>query len=195
MKRIPEEAVLLYKGVPGTLEYVVELLKQGQLVVLPCDTIYGLSGIYGAALPLLRRAKEMVGQHEFPVLATIEQAKELCDVPDILVKHWPCALTAILNLRSEDGSLAIRVPNDPFVQHILQVLKKPIYSTSVNPQGYAITNSTDIIFTYKQKVQAIVVDEQRKKDTPSTLIDCTVWPYTLLRQGAYDADSLLSLQG
>ena len=111
---------------------------------------------------------------------------------DHLMIHWPCALTCILPTKDGEGTYAIRVPKDPFIQELLTRLGSPIYSTAVNPHGYSITNITDIIFTYKDKVQTIVVDPMRQRDTPSTLIDCTTTPYTLLRCGDYDASALLA---
>lgn len=189
MSLMHEEAELLYASVDGTVERVVQLLEEGQLVVLPCDTIYGLSGVVGQTLSQLQELKP--GQ-QYAVLASLEQAQQLCVVPSDLAMHWPCPLTAILPNREGNGSTAIRVPKDPFIQTLLARLGKPIYSTSVNDRGYAITNITDIIFTYKQKVQAIVVDPNRRRDTPSTLLDCTTTPYTLLRCGEYDASALLS---
>ncbi len=187
-----EEAQLLYKTVDTTVEQVVQILQEGNLLVLPCDTIYGLSGQYETAFEKLCALKHTTGQHQFIVLATLEQAQLLCEVPAALLEHWPCALTVVLKNRLTEGNTAIRVPNDPFIQTILAKLGSPIYSTSVNDKGFAITNITDIIFTYKQKVQAIVIDPDRGRDTPSTLIDCTKEPYELLRCGAYDASRLLS---
>jgi L-threonylcarbamoyladenylate synthase len=161
-------------------------------MILPCDTIYGLSGKVDTTLQKIRVLKEHLGQQQFAVLATLEQAQQLCKVPEVLLQHWPCALTCILPTKDGEGTHAIRVPKDPFIQELLTRLGSPIYSTAVNPHGYSITNITDIIFTYKDKVQAIVVDPMRQRDTPSTLIDCTTTPYTLLRCGEYDASALLS---
>lgn len=186
-----EEAQLLYKTVDSTVDEVVASLQEGKILVLPCDTIYGLSGQYNTTLEKLCSLKQKIGQHQFIVLATLEQAHQLCKVPPQLAKHWPCALTAILHNREGEGTTAIRVPNDPFIQNILRKLGTPIYSSSVNDTGFAITNITDIIFTYKQKVQAIVIDVERGRDTPSTLIDCTKIPFELIRCGAYDASALL----
>ncbi|MGH0051858.1 MAG: L-threonylcarbamoyladenylate synthase [Sphaerochaetaceae bacterium] len=191
MNLMDEEAELFYKSDPGTMERCIYHLRSDNLMILPCDTIYGLSGKVDTTLSKLRELKEHVGQQQFAILATMEQAKYLCNVPKALESHWPCALTCILQNREGTGNSAIRVPDDPFIQELLTELGSPIYSTSVNPYGYSITNITDIIFTFKEKVQAIVVDPQRQRDTPSTMIDCTKTPYTFLRCGAYDASDLL----
>ncbi|MCK9348395.1 MAG: Sua5/YciO/YrdC/YwlC family protein [Sphaerochaeta sp.] len=187
-----EEAELLYKSEPETLDRCVFHLQEDHLMILPCDTIYGLSGKVDTTLHKIRALKEHLGQQQFAVLATLEQAQHLCQVPEVLHDHWPCALTCILPTMDGEGTYAIRVPKDPFIQELLTRLGSPIYSTAVNPHGYSITNITDIIFTYKDKVQTIVVDPMRQRDTPSTLIDCTTTPYTLLRCGDYDASALLA---
>ncbi len=187
-----EEAELLYKSEPGTVDRCVKHLREDKLMILPCDTIYGLSGKVETTLSAICSLKEHLGQQQFAILATLEQAMKFCEVPPELLDHWPCALTCVLPNKNGKGTSAIRVPNDLFIQELLEALGSPIYSTAVNPHGYSITNITDIIFTYKDKVQGIVVDPLRQRDTPSTLIDCTTNPYTLLRCGAYDASPLLS---
>lgn len=187
------EAQLLYKTEKHSIEEIVCMLEDEKLVVLPCDTIYGLSGKVGpTTLMALRELKQTVHQQQFAILATLEQAQSLCVVPPVLLEHWPCELTVILPNKDGDGSSAIRVPQDSFIQEILTKLGSPIYSTAVNPNGFAITNITDIIFTYKQKVQAIVIDPSRQRDTPSTMIDMREKPCSLVRCGSYDASAILA---
>ena len=184
-----QEAELLYKDIHRTVEQAAKYLGEDEVLVLPCDTIYGFSARYGTAEAKLRKLKN---QNPFPVLATLEQAKELCVVPPELEDHWPCPLTAILPNKNGKGTTAIRVPNDHFIQTLLRRLGSPIYSTTVDERGYtAITNITDIIFAFKHSVKAIVIDPERTGDTPSTLIDCTTKPFTLLRCGIYNATELL----
>ncbi|MDD3903612.1 MAG: Sua5/YciO/YrdC/YwlC family protein, partial [Sphaerochaeta sp.] len=100
---------------------------------------------------------------------------------------------AILHNREGEGTTAVRVPADGFLQELLTKLGKPLYSTSVNESGYqTITNITDIIFAFKNRVPAFVVGSEKQGTVPSTLIDCTTQPYTLVRCGSYDATALLS---
>ncbi len=189
-----KEAEVLYKQHAGTLEKVVRFLQEDKVVVLPCDTIYGLCAQVGSAEQALRTVKYRGHAKSFLVLATLEQAKEICLVPQDIEKAWPCALTAILTNRDGVGTTAVRVPRDSFLQDILARLGKPIYSTSVNESGYhTITNITDIIFSFKDRVPAFVVDSDKQGNVPSTLIDCTTKPYTLVRCGQYDASALLGL--
>lgn len=189
-----EEAEVLYKQLPETLEKTVRYLQEDKVIVLPCDTIYGLCAKVGPAEQALRTVKYRGETKPFLVLATLEQAKEICLVPKDVEAAWPCALTAILSNLDGSGTTAVRVPADSFLQEVLTNLGKPIFSTSVNESGYhTITNITDIIFAFKTRVPAFVVGSENQGTVPSTLIDCTTKPYTLVRCGQYDASALLGL--
>lgn len=187
-----EASEVLYLQEQKTFERTVELLKENKVMVLPCDTIYGLCAKYGPAEETLRNIKGREETKPFLILATIEQAKQLCHVPENIENVWPAPLTVVLNSK-EGGSLAVRVPSDPFLQAVMKELGSPIYSTSVNESGYqSLTNIMDIIVAYKEKVPAFVVDCDKQGTTPSTLINATTKPYSLLRQGKFDASFLLN---
>lgn len=186
-----EYSEVLYIEQENTFNRTIELLKENKVLVLPCDTIYGLCAKIGEAEETLRNIKKRRETKPFLVLATLDQAKELCFIPEEIEALWPCALTVVLN-KKEGGTLAIRVPSDPFLQKLLKKLGAPIYSTSINESGYSsLTNIVDIILNYKERVAAFVVDSEMQGDTPSTLINVTEKPYKLLRQGKYQVDEKL----
>lgn len=177
----------------STVEKVSVLLKQGRVGVLPCDTIYGLSAIANdAAAEEIFEIKRRPKSKNLITLMSLESAKESeLDIPEDIVSIWPAPLTAIVNGR--DGSThAVRVPADSFIQKILS-LSGPIWSTSVNFSGEkSLVTFDDIYPVFNNKVDFIVRRKESKESAlPSTLIDCTVHPYRILRQGAYDASALI----
>lgn len=87
MSRTSEEADLLYKSEPDTLDRCVIHLQEDNLMILPCDTIYGLGGKVDTTLQKLRALKEHIGQQQFAILSTLEQAHQLCIVPEVLQDH------------------------------------------------------------------------------------------------------------
>jgi len=98
----------------------------------------------------------------------------------------------VLNCKA-GGTLAVRVPSDPFLQAIMTSLSSPIYSTSVNETGHtSLTNIMDIILAYKDRVPAFVVDTDLQGNIPSTLIDATTYPYKILREGKFDAQDIVN---
>jgi len=184
--------MIINKANPETLETISTLIREGGVVVLPCDTIYGLCAAYKIGDKALMDLKGRPEDKPFLILATIEQAKKLCtSIPNDILSSWPAPLTVILD--TVDGKkTAIRVPADPFLQKLLEMTGKPIYSTSVNMAGEpSLLNFTDICRRFEAMVDGLVRDKEIQGTVPSTLIDATVRPYRVVRPGAFDATSLV----
>ncbi len=184
--------MIINKANPETLETISTLIREGGVVVLPCDTIYGLCAAYKIGDKALMDLKGRPEDKPFLILATIEQAKKLCtSIPNDILSSWPAPLTVILD--TVDGKkTAIRVPADPFLQKLLEMTGKPIYSTSVNMAGEpSLLNFTDICRRFEAMVDGLVRDKEIQGTVPSTLIDATVRPYRVVRPGAFDAASLV----
>ncbi|MCH3916209.1 MAG: L-threonylcarbamoyladenylate synthase [Spirochaetia bacterium] len=187
-----ENSEVLYLGEQKTFDRIVELMNANEVVILPCDTIYGLCAKVGPAEQNLRNIKGREMTKPFIQLATEEQALSICEVPDEIRALWPCPLTCVMNRKDGMGTLAIRVPSDPFLQAVMTKIASPMYSTSVNDSGYeALTNIMDIIYTYKDRIPAFVIGDEKQGTVPSTLLDVTKRPFRILRQGGYDASFLL----
>lgn len=185
--------MILNKMNPETLETVSDLIRDGGVVVLPCDTIYGLCAANHIGEKALVDLKGRPDNKPFLILATLKQAKELCtSIPQDILDTWPAPLTVVLN--TKDGKkTAIRVPADPFLQKILEVSGTPMYSTSVNMAGEpSLLDFTEISQRFEAFVDCVVRDKEIQGKVPSTLIDATVKPYKLLREGAFDATSLIA---
>ena len=185
--------MILNKRNPETLETISTMISDGGVAILPCDTIYGLCAAYGVGEKALMDLKGRDGNKPFLVLATIEQAKAMCtEIPDDILRAWPAALTVILNKKG-GGTIAIRVPNDEFLQKLLSMVGSPIYSTSVNMAGEpSLLNLTAISKRFEALVDVVVRGDEIQGRVPSTLIDATCKPYKLVRQGLYDASALIN---
>lgn len=184
--------MILNKRNPETLETISALIVDGGVAILPCDTIYGLCAAYDIGEKALMDLKGRDSRKPFLVLATIGQAEKLCtEIPEDILESWPAALTVILN-KKEGGTIAIRVPNDAFLQNLLEMTGTPIYSTSVNIAGEPSLHSLSAICKrFESLVDVVVRGDEMQGKVPSTLIDATVKPYKLVRQGLYDASALI----
>ena len=162
------------------------LLSEGCVGILPCDTIYGLSGI--ADKPRADRIYEIKRRplsKSFIILMdkdTLQHSSLI--VPDELMERWPAPFTAIL--KAPDGSThAVRIPSDPFIQDVIAI-SGPIFSTSVNFSGEpSLLSFDDILPVFSDSVDFIVKDMNVHGGLPSTLIDATEYPFRVLRQGGY----------
>lgn len=180
----------------NTLNIITEKLKNGEVGVLPCDTIYGLVSAYKIGEQPLKLIKARDAVKPFLVLATLQQVSQICKtVPDSILKLWPAPLTVVL-YKKEGGTIAVRVPSDAYLQNLCEKVGMPLYSTSVNISGEpTLTDINSIIAKFENKVGFIVRGNEIQGTTPSTVVDATVKPFKILRVGQFDASSLVERSG
>ena len=163
-------------------------LRHGGLAILPGDTIYGIFGAAPAAKDRILRTKHRA--EDRPLLVLIPDPTWLwrCGVggelPERLLQYWPGALSIVFP-RSGGGTVAIRVPNDPFLCQLARYVEAPLYSTSVNRTGMPpLKRVSQIAAAFGRTVDLIVDGGELRSGMPSTVVDATVRPCRLLRQGA-----------
>jgi L-threonylcarbamoyladenylate synthase len=109
----------------------------------------------------------------------------------LLVQHyWPGPLTMIVKahanmptyLRSKDGTIAIRVPSHKKLQKVLEHFDG-LFSTSANKAGEPIPHKVTLIDPSIKKYLALLVEEEKNQQIPSTIIDVTGEAPRLVRQG------------
>lgn len=134
---LPREAINL----------AVTQLKKGNTIIYPTDTIYGL-GCDATNYDAIERLYEIKGRDtSMPLIVLVDSFQMLDsiieDVPDMaweVLKVNKKPLTIIYdrpknvaeNVIAPDGTLAVRVTNDPLCRSLIKKLRKPIVSTSAN---------------------------------------------------------------
>jgi len=178
---------MLLKRSDNSRRIIEEHLKSGKVVVLACDTIYGFVGRVPDTEDAIRVIKGRGENIPFLQLisdkAALEKAGVILPDTDIL-QLWPGPFTFILSVKS-GGTLAFRIPEDKSLQRLIRKVGSPLFSTSVNRSGRPPMNSpVDIDKEFGNKT-ALVEDSGIFLDRlPSTVVDLTVNPVRILRQGA-----------
>ncbi len=164
-----------------------DVLHAGGVVIIPCDTIYGLAGI---APDTEERIRQIKGRGENkPFLVLIKDYSWLSGiteekVPEGLRSFWPGPLTVILPNR-EGGTTGVRIPKDDFLRKLLGEVGKPLYSTSVNRSGSkSLWKIRNIIEEFDRDVDLIIDDGDKPEALPSTVVDVSRKPFRVLREGA-----------
>ena len=163
----------LERNQSGSAEVSAKIISEGGIVILPCDTIYGFSGIHPGSETKIRAIKGRGEDKPFIRLIRMEDIVSLAANPvdDDLLALWPGPLTLITHAKN-GGTLGIRVPADPFVQKIMNLIKSPLISTSVNRSGKpAVEKINKIIEEFEADVNLIIVDGDREGASPSTILD------------------------
>jgi L-threonylcarbamoyladenylate synthase len=165
-----------------------EVMEKGGVILYPTDTIWGI-GCDATNEEAVKRVFEIKHRADSKaMLVLIDTAaklnyyvKEICDVAWDLIEMTDKPMTIIYdgarnlapNLLAEDGSVGIRVTNEPFSKQLCQRFRKAIVSTSANISGSpSPTNFCDISEDIKQAVDYIVESRREEKvDTkPSSIV-------------------------
>jgi L-threonylcarbamoyladenylate synthase len=176
----------VFRGEPSSevLGELARTLSGGGVVLLPTDTIYGLHAV-AADEAAVARIAEIKGREEgkrFVVIgASMDQLVESgAAVPELLRSIWPAPLTAVVP--HPGGSLAVRVPDLGWLREIVK-RTGPLVSTSANRSGETPARQPSDLAPELQKQIDSALDIGPCEAKPSTLVDFTVSPPRILREG------------
>lgn len=168
-------------------------LRRGGVVVLPTETVYGLVASAGdrGAIERLFALKDRPDRKVISVLVgDLDQARALTpDDLDACAPWWPGPLTAVVRRRADAElylgadatTIGLRCPDHPFVRRLALELG-PLAATSANRTGEPTPASAAEVALVFPDV-ALVVDDGPRDGLPSTVIDLTTSPPTVLRAG------------
>lgn len=168
-----------------------EMLRAGDLVAFPTDTVYGIGCRVrdAAALARLFEAKRRPVEKAVPILVgSLDHARELgLDVEaarSLADRFWPGGLTLVL--AGADGSQAIRVPDHPAALALIAA-SGPLATSSANRSGEPETyeaNDVLIAFADTDLLDAVLDGGRVPGGVASSVLDLTIHPPRLLREGA-----------
>lgn len=180
---------------------LIEGLKQGQIGVIPTDTIYG---IVGSALnpetveKIYKLRKRNIDKPFIILISSIDDLKKFGirlkgEQKEFLEKHWPNSLSVILPVTSEKfkylhrdkNSLAFRMPKN---EQLLRLLNEvgPLVVPSANPEGERPSENIEEARKYFGKEIDFYIDGGIIEAAPSTLIELLGnGEFRILRQGSF----------
>jgi tRNA threonylcarbamoyl adenosine modification protein (Sua5/YciO/YrdC/YwlC family) len=195
---------------PRRVRQVVEILKNGGVIIYPTDTVYGMGCdiTNQKAVEKICRIKGInPKKHNFSFvcadLSNISQYTRVITKPvfKMMKKGLPGPFTFILEassqvpkiLHSNKKTVGIRVPNHGVPRAIVEELGQPILSTSIRDEDEIIEYSTDpeLIFEKYQHQVDLVIDGGYGSNMPSTILDCTGDEVVVVREGLGQLEELL----
>jgi len=195
---------------PGALAQAVAVLRAGGLVAFPTDTVYGVGAhaYQPAAVARLYTAKVRPEGKAIPLLlgdaADIERVSR--DLPRLTQRLmdavWPGALTLVVprnpglpDIVTAGGpTVAVRLPDHPLPRALARALGAPLAATSANLSGQAEASSAaDVMAQLDGRIDLLLDGGRCPGGVPSSVVDLTVQPPAILRQGALDPELLQRL--
>ncbi|MDO4982838.1 MAG: L-threonylcarbamoyladenylate synthase [Eubacteriales bacterium] len=177
------------------------ILKDGGLVAVPTETVYGLAG-NGLDEGAVRNIYEVKGRPAVKPLSLMVPDKNAMklyceDVPEQAIfladRFWPGPLTIVLKsrpcvpeiVRAGGETVGLRCPDHPLTLKALKLAGIPFAAPSANPSGEESPKNAEKVREYFDgKIEGIIDGGECGIGKESTLIDMSRAPYRILRQGA-----------
>lgn len=196
----------------AAVSVAAEILKNGGLVALPTETVYGLgaNGLDPTAVEHIFQAKGR--PQDNPLILHIPSPAHLdryCrDIPEsaylLAEKFWPGPLTMILHRQDKVpdvvtaglDTVGIRCPDHPVTRAILELCQVPVAAPSANTSGKPSPTTARYVWDdMAGKIDAIVDGGPCQVGLESTIIDLTCTPPRLLRPGGVTLEQLRQTLG
>jgi L-threonylcarbamoyladenylate synthase len=195
---------------PRAIARAASVLRKGGLVAFPTDTLYALGADASNAFALQRvfAVKGRGQANPIPLLvADLAMATQVIgDLPEPAVRlaerYWPGPLTLLLpaprgisNLLTADtGRIGLRVPDSRVAQALILRFGGPVTGTSANRSGDDDPrNADEVVRQLGGCIDLILDGGPVLVGSPSTVVDVSVSPPVIVRQGAVQEEEIFRL--
>ncbi|OGG21538.1 threonylcarbamoyl-AMP synthase [Candidatus Gottesmanbacteria bacterium RIFCSPHIGHO2_02_FULL_40_13] len=183
------------------IKEAVKILNQGGIIIFPTDTAFGIGCRMDNAISVqkLFKIRRRPESQAVPVLVdSINMAKRflLSPLPDnvrqLMESYWPGALTVIYPckkqfvdplVRGGSDNLGVRMPNHLTALKLISEAGMPILGPSANFHGAKTPYRLQDLDPQLIKLVDYVVPGKCKHQNASTVIDCSIIPWKIKRQG------------
>lgn len=170
------------------IDQAVQILQRGGVVIFPTDTVWGM-GVAAdnpAAIKKFYKIKKREKNKPTAILvADLAQAEKIGEFSDkareVTKKFWPGALTLVVKSK-QGGTVGLRVPDHPVIQELCQRVGG-ILAGSANFAGEPAPQRRAKIKRELSNKVDLVMEGERGGQEASTVVDTTVKPWKIVRQG------------
>jgi L-threonylcarbamoyladenylate synthase len=189
------------------LDQAIALLRQGEVIAVPTDTLYGIACdcMNAEAIARLYEVKGRPPQKAIPLLLSGERQllEVTSEVPDVVweiaEQFWPGALTIVLKaapnlppiLTAGGDTVAVRLPDSRVVRVLAAGLTRPLAVTSANFSGQPnCRDAQEVLEQIGSDLPLILDGGPTPGELASTVLDLTVSPPRILREGPVTREML-----
>jgi L-threonylcarbamoyladenylate synthase len=184
------------------IKKAIKIVQDGGMIIFPTDTAFGIGCRMDdeTAVKRLFTIRRRPQTQATPVLVSgLAMAQEyLLEVPidvseKLLGQYWPGALTIILPCKTEKvpelvrgkgNNLGVRMPNHEIALSIIEGVGVPLLGPSANFHGEKTPYTFAELDPELVRLVDFVVPGECSIKQASTVIDCSVTPWIVLREGA-----------
>lgn len=191
----------------ASAQEAADIIKNGGLVAVPTETVYGLAA-NALDAGAVRRIYDVKGRPEIKPLSIMvsgsEAFEKFCaDVPRVAYSlaedFFPGPLTIVLKsggklpeiVLAGGNTVGLRCPKHELTLETLRLCELPLAAPSANPSGKpGPTTAAQVLEYFDGKIDAVLDGGECQYGSASTIIDLSVTPFSLLRVGALNTDKI-----
>ena len=196
----------------AALREAAALLKKGEAVAFPTETVYGLGadGLNGAAVRKIFEAKGRPSDN--PLILHIANKEDILPLTTGLTKQaqilidkfWPGPLTVIVaksavvpdEVSAGLDTVAVRMPSHPVAAELIRLAGTPIAAPSANLSGKpSPTDAETVLADMQGRIAGIVDGGACEVGVESTIVDTTGEVPVILRPGGITREQLEEVLG
>ncbi len=206
---LPAHTPALFRA---AVQRAAELLRAGEVVALPTETVYGLAAnaLDAAAVRRIFEVKQRPAHN--PIIVHV------CDLamawrcvagwPELAERlaaaFWPGPLTLVLprgagipdEVTAGGGTVGVRLPSHALMQAVIRECGFPLAAPSANlANELSPTSAAHVLQSLGARIPLIVDGGQSQVGIESTVLDISTWPPRVLRPGMIHEESLLAVTG
>lgn len=185
----------------SVIQKAITVIDQGGIIIYPTDTAFGIGCRidHPAAVDRLFAIRRRPRTQAAPALvSSIEMALAYFQSPSKIVRrlmtdYWPGALTIVAQcqrelvyspIRGGGDSIGLRMPDHEIPLAIISGVGVPILGPSANFHGQLTPYWQGDLDPELTRLVDLVVPGECKVGNVSTVVDCSVEPFRIVRQGA-----------
>ncbi|MEJ5375839.1 MAG: L-threonylcarbamoyladenylate synthase [bacterium] len=189
---------------------IAKSILGGGVVVYPTETYYALGAHFMCEAALDRIYRIKLRTYEAPLLCIVDGLSMLQKLVEripppaeyLMERFWPGPLTLVLPAKKglpealigPGGGVGVRWSSHALAQALVKEVGSPVVGTSANPSGGpSAILIEEIPHTLLNSVDGVLDGGRLSGGPPSTVLDCTVEPFKILRHGAVNSEELLGV--
>ncbi len=182
------------------VEKAASFIRQGKLVAIPTETVYGIAADYAhpQAVKRLYAIKNRPLDKPFTVAIAFQDSMERLAVGlsplvyKLADKFWPGPLTVVLKANRESSrTIGLRMPKGRIALRIIEASGVDVVLPSANISGdRPAVSAAEVLSALDGKIDLLLDGGRVELGVESTVADLTVNPFRILREGALKKEEL-----
>lgn len=178
----------------AVIEKAASFIRQGKIVAIPTDTVYGLAVDFGnhQAMKRLYELKKRPLNKPFTIAVSGEESLERLTrdagplAYKLMEKFWPGPLTLVLKAAlSAADTIGLRLPNNRVALRIIEESGCAVALPSANYSGQRpACDAREVLSAFKDSIDLIIDAGKVELGVESTVVDLSTVNFKILRQGA-----------